>query len=153
MFNNYYYYYLLKIVSSDEELSLDSHTSREGTETEDTEGITEEGTDGIGQEEASTTTTTTATTENACTTSEIATETEEEDSDSDDSTEDNGATEREVVNRLSISMEQMMDLILDGQVDRVDRYLAKLPSALAARTKRLLLTQIDLLMQSDDFKD
>ena len=54
---------------------------------------------------------------------------------------------------LSMTMEEMMDKILEGHVNEVDEYLATLDPEFAASTKKSLLERIDALMQSDDFKD
>jgi len=53
----------------------------------------------------------------------------------------------------ALSMEEMMDRILEGRVNEVDEYLASLDPDFAAATKKNLLERIDALMQSDDFKD
>jgi len=52
-----------------------------------------------------------------------------------------------------MSMEEMMNKILEGHVNEVDEYLSKLDPDTAAATKKDLLDRIDQLMQSDDFKD
>lgn len=53
----------------------------------------------------------------------------------------------------AMSMEEMMDKILEGRVNEVDDFLSTLDPDVAASTKKNLLERIDAIMQSEDFKD
>ncbi|KAL6077464.1 Myosin IX [Balamuthia mandrillaris] len=54
---------------------------------------------------------------------------------------------------VKLSMEEMMDKILEGHVNEVDDYLSTLDPPVAARTKKELLERIDALMNSEEFRD
>jgi hypothetical protein len=83
-----------------------------------------------------------------------ATETEDSESEPASTTDDEEADETPAKPAIRpLSMQEMMEKILEGHVNEVDEYLATLPSDQTAKTKKELLEKIDAMMQSEEFKE
>eukprot|EP01087_Luapelamoeba_hula_P007324 TRINITY_DN1792_c0_g1_i1.p1 TRINITY_DN1792_c0_g1~~TRINITY_DN1792_c0_g1_i1.p1 ORF type:complete len:507 (+),score=120.76 TRINITY_DN1792_c0_g1_i1:190-1710(+) len=76
-----------------------------------------------------------------------------EESEGDDTNPSDNEVESDTTTSIhaNMSMEEMLEKILEGNLKQVDEYLATLDKTYADNTKRELLERIDSMMQSDDF--